>query len=187
MSKFRGPRWVALAVLVAVPVAVPMMASAAPPDVFHTHFLDVLEDVEVCGITVDVVSEGRFTDKVFLDNDGNFVRFQSTASGKNTLTAADGRAVVVRFANLVSEGAPIIDEEAGTITFVTSVKGLPEKIQTARGPVLLRDAGVIVFANTFDLDTGDLISSETLITKGPHPDAESDFVLFCEIISAELG
>ena len=40
--------------------------------------------------------------------------------------------------------------------------------------------------DTFDLDTGDLISSDVII-KGPHPEAESDFTLFCEVISEALA
>jgi hypothetical protein len=82
--------------------------------------------------------------------------------------------------------APIIDEAAGTITFVTTFKGLPEKIKTPHGGVLLRDAGVITFVETFDLNTGAFISSETIV-KGPHPEADSDFQLFCEVVSAALA
>ena len=79
-----------------------------------------------------------------------------------------------------------MDEQAGTITFLTSFKGLPEKIQTANGPVLLRDAGFVAFADTFDLETGDFISTEIVVNKGPHPEADSDFTLFCEVISEAL-
>ena len=79
-----------------------------------------------------------------------------------------------------------MDEEAGTITFTSTFKGLPEKIQTANGPVLLRDAGIITFMDTFDLDTGEFISSDVII-KGPHPEAESDFTLFCEVITEALA
>jgi hypothetical protein len=82
-------------------------------------------------------------------------------------------------------GTAVIDEQAGTITFVTSFVGLPEKIQTAQGAVLLRDAGVITFADTFDLETGEFLGSEVTI-KGPHPEADSDFVLFCEVITEAL-
>jgi hypothetical protein len=52
---------------------------------------------------------------------------------------------------------------------------------------LLRDAGVITFANTFDLDTGNFISGEITVNQGPHPEADSDFALFCEVISAALA
>lgn len=175
-----------LLALVAAVAVLPARALAGPPQIFHDRFSDTFEDVDVCGITVDIVSEGVFTDKLFFDSSGNFVRFMSTVSGKTTFTAADGRAVVVQFANQFVEGAPIIDEAAGTITFATTFKGLPEKIQTPGGPVLLRDAGVITFADTFDLATGAFISSETIV-KGPHPEADSDFLAFCEVFTEALG
>ena len=172
--------------LVVGAVALPARALAGAPEIFHGSFSDTFDDVDVCGITVDIRSEGVFTDKVFFDDSGNFVRFTSTVSGKTTYTAADGRAVVVQFANLFVDGTSIIDEAAGTITFFTTYKGLPEKIQTAGGSVLLRDAGLITFANTFDLVTGDFISSETIV-KGPHPEADSDFLAFCEVLTEALG
>ena len=80
-----------------------------------------------------------------------------------------------------------MDEDAGTITFSTTFKGLPEKIQTANGRVLSRDAGLITFADTFDLETGEFISSEIIFNKGPHPELDSDFTLFCEVISEALA
>ena len=175
-----------LIALVAGAAVLPARALAAAPEIFHGSFSDAFDDVDVCGLTVDVRSEGVFTDKVFLDKSGNVVRFMSTVSGKTTYTAADGRTVVVQFANLFVDGTPIIDEAAGTITFVTTYKGLPQKIQTAGGPVLLRDAGVITFADTFDLVTGDFISSETIV-RGPHPEADSDFLAFCEVFTEALG
>jgi hypothetical protein len=98
----------------------------------------------------------------------------------------NGKSVVVSSAGQVTGPAAIVDEEAGTITFLTSFKGLPEKIQTAQGRVLLRDAGIITFADTFDLETGEFISSEITVNKGPHPEADSDFTLFCEVISEAL-
>jgi hypothetical protein len=96
----------------------------------------------------------------------------------------NGKAVVLSSAGTV-RGTAVIDEQANTITFVTSYKGLPEKLQTANGPILLRDAGVITFADTFDLATGDFIGSEVTI-RGPHPEADSDFVLFCDVVTAAL-
>ena len=49
------------------------------------------------------------------------------------------------------------------------------------------DAGFVQFADTFDLATGDPISSEVVFIKGLHPDLESDFALFCEVITGALG
>jgi hypothetical protein len=175
-----------LVALVTTLAIIPGTALAASPEVFHDDFSDTFENVDVCGVNVDVVSEGVFTDKAFFDQDGNFVRFMSTISGTNTLTADNGKSVVVRFSNQFTDIDPIVDEAAGTITFVTTFIGLPEMIKTPHGPVLLREAGFISFAETRDLDTFDLISSEVIV-KGPHPDADSDFTLFCEVITAALA
>jgi hypothetical protein len=164
----------------------PSGALGAKPEIFHASFLDTEENVDVCGVTVDVVSKGVFTDKAFFDKAGNFVRFASTASVKTTYTAANGRSVIVQNAGEFSDVEPLVDEEAGTITLISTFKGLPEKIRTAHGPVLLRDAGLITFVDTYDLETLELISSE-LIIKGPHPEAESDFALFCEVFTEALA
>lgn len=172
--------------LVAMLAVFPATALGAKPEIFHTHFIDTDEDVDVCGVIVDVVSEGVFTDKAFFDKEGNFVRFMSTASATTTFTAANGNSVTIQNAGQFTDVAPLIDEEAGTITFFTTFKGLPEKIGTPQGPVLLRDAGVITFVGTFNLETGAFISSDVII-KGPHPEAESDFTLFCEVITEALA
>ena len=182
------PTWLRAVVvaLIAAFAILPAGALGAKPEIFHSNFLDRDEDVDVCGIIVDVVAKGVFTDKVFLDKEGNFVRFLSTASVKVTLTAENGKSVIIQNAGQFTDVAPLVDEEAGTITFTTTFKGLPEKIQTAHGPVLLRDAGIATFVDTFDLETNVLISSDVII-KGPHPELESDFTLFCEVISEALA
>jgi hypothetical protein len=169
-----------LAAIVTVFAVLPATASAAKPLQFHEHFTDSFSG-DICGIAVDIDIVG--TNNFFFYDDGTF---KNTGSFKSTFTNPEnGQSVVVSSAGQLTGPPPIIDEEAGTITFLTSYKGLPEKIQTGHGAVLLRDAGVITFADTFDLETGDLISSETII-KGPHPEAESDFTLFCEVITAAL-
>jgi len=52
---------------------------------------------------------------------------------------------------------------------------------------LLRDAGIITFADTFDLATGELISSEVTVVKGPHPELDSDFEAFCDVVTEALA
>jgi hypothetical protein len=154
---------------------------AKPIEQFHDHFTESFSDV-ICGIPVDVVIV--VTDNFFLYEDDSF---KDTASFRSTVTnPANGNSVRISSAGQNSGPPPIVDEEAGTITFLTSFKGRPEKIQTANGPVLTRDAGIITFADTFDLETGDPIASEILVTKGPHPEADSDFTLFCEVITEAL-
>jgi hypothetical protein len=36
------------------------------------------------------------------------------------------------------------------------------------------------------LNTGDFISEEVIL-KGPHPEADSDFELFCEVVTGALA
>jgi hypothetical protein len=172
-----------LVALVTAFVVFPAPALAAQPiEQFHEHFTESFSD-EVCGIAVDV--EIVVTNNFFLYADGTF---KATGSFQATFTNPEtGESVVVSSAGQVTGPPPVVDEEAGTITFMTSFIGLPEKIQTAQGAVLLRDAGVITFADTFDLETGEFISSEIIVNRGPHPEAESDFTLFCEVISGALA
>jgi hypothetical protein len=171
-----------LVALIAALGLLPGTALAAQPIAqFHDHFTDSFSD-EICGIPVDV--DLVVTDNFFLYADETF---KDTSSVRSTFTnPVNGKSVVVSSAGQIIGPPPVVDEEAGTITFFTSFKGLPEKIQTAQGALLLRDAGIITFADTFDLETGEFISSETIV-KGPHPEADSDFTLFCEVISTALG
>ena len=159
-----------LIALVAGLVVLPARAFAASPEIFHGTFSDAFDDVDVCGVIVDIHSEGVFTDQVTFDKAGVISSAsKSTVSVKTTFTAANGKQVIVeQAANQFTDVAPIIDEAAGTITFVTTFKGLPEKIKTPHGGrVLLRDAGVISFVDTFDLNTGDLHLWSNTIVKGP--------------------
>jgi hypothetical protein len=169
--------------LIGMFVVLPGTASAAKPVTqFHDHFTDSFSD-EICGIAVDV--DLVETDNFFLYEDGTV---KVTSSARVTFTNPEnGNSVVVSQAGQFAGPPPIIDEQAGTITLPSSFKGLPEKIQTAQGRVLLRDAGVITFADTFDLETGEFISSETIVSHGPHPEADSDFTLFCEVITGALA
>jgi hypothetical protein len=179
----RRPAFIGLLVALITAFAVlPGTAFAAKPIAqFHDHFTESFSD-EICGIPVDV--DIVATDNFFLYADDSF---KATSSFQGTFTNPEnGQSVVISSAGQVTGPAPIVDEEAGTITFLVSFIGLPEKIQTAHGSVLLRDAGVITFADTFDLETGEFISSEVTI-RGPHPEAESDFTLFCEVITEALG
>jgi hypothetical protein len=186
MGQLRFVRALLVAVVIALAV-LPAGALGAKPERFHEVVVESFEDEELCGITVDVDVMGVFTDQLFFDQEGNILRFMSTSSFRATFTDAEGDSVTIQNAGQFQEVEPIIDEEAGTITFVITFKGLAEKIRTAQGPVLLRDAGVITFADTFDLETGDFISSEVLVNKGPHPEADSDFTLFCEVITEALA
>ena len=167
------------AALAALVVATSALA-AKPVERFHNNFTDTFSDV-VCGIPVDGVAVGVDTFVLFADDS-----FRDTSSVRVTLTnPANGKSVQISSAGQIT-GTAVVDEAAGTVTFVTTFKGLPEKIKTPNGGVLLRDAGIAVFTEVFDLETGDVISSDVSI-KGPHPDLESDFALFCQVVIPALS
>jgi hypothetical protein len=68
----------------------------------------------------------------------------------------------------------------------SSVKGLPELWKLEHGRRLIRDAGYVVIRSL--LDGEEFIEQvEVLINKGPHPDLDSDFELFCETLVPALG
>ncbi len=166
----------ALIVAIAVPGAT---LAAGPVAAFHDHFTDSFPS-DICGIPVQV--DIVVSDNFFEYADGSF---KDAASNMSTFTNPyNGKSVVVSSAGTVT-GTAIIDVQANTITFVTTYKGLPEKIQTARGRVLSRDAGIISFRDTFDLTTGDFLGTEVTIN-GPHPEADADFALFCNVVAGAL-
>ena len=167
-----------------IALALPGTALAAPPKIveqFHDHFTFVVDPNEICG--VEGVSQIVITDNFTLYEDDTF---SDKASYRETFTADDGRSVVISNAGLVRGDNPVVDEEAGTISFTTTYIGLPEKIRSARGAVQTRDAGRISITSTFDLETGEFLGNE-ITQNGPHPEADADFELFCDAFLAALA
>lgn len=98
--------------LVTMLAVLPASALGAKPDRSHDHFVDTAENVDVCGVNVDIVAKGVFTDLTFLDKEGNFLQFKGLSSGRVTFTADDGRAVIQHFAGALIE-EEIVDEALG--------------------------------------------------------------------------
>ena len=166
----------ALIVALALPGAT---LAAKPIFAFHDHFTDSFPG-DVCGIPVQI-------DIVVTDNFSAFADGSTRDAGSSMVTYTNpdnGKAVVVSSAGTLT-GSYTIDEQANTITFVTTYKGLPEKIQTAHGRVLTLDAGIISFRDTFDLTTGDFLGTEVIV-RGPHPEADANFALFCDVVTGAL-
>jgi hypothetical protein len=172
--------------LVALLALLPASALGGAPERNHQRVVEEFENVDVCGVNVDIVTTVVFTELLFFDKEGNPIRFMAPASGRTIYTADDGRQVVQHFANVFLE-EEIVDEQAGTLTLLFTFKGLPSQLKSAHGGVVLRDVGVITFALTLDLETGEELSFETILIKGPHPEAESDFTIFCDAFLEALG
>ena len=188
MSRFTAalPRTLRRALTVAIigvcAVAPATALAAQPMESYHDHFTDTFSD-QLCGVGVDV--QLTVTDNFSVFDDWSV---KGTGSTRGVVTnPLNGASIVISTAGQFRDAAPTIDEAAGTITFHPTARGLPEKIQTAHGSVLLRDAGVISFADTFDLETGEWLSSQTIVDNGPHPEADSDFTKFCDVVAGALA
>jgi hypothetical protein len=173
-----------LAGALALTIAASGSASAAAPIVNeHSMFTDTFPD-QLCGIqgtsTISVVDNFKlYADNTFLD----------TTNFRQVFTADNGKSVLIFSADQTSGPAEPVQNADGTITFITTFKGLPEKLSVPGGPTLSRDAGVVTLATTFlPLPNGDLqfVSQTASGEHGPHPDLASDFELFCNVLIPAL-
>lgn len=156
-------------------------ALAGPPTVIHDR-IDGAEfsEVDFCGAGLTVDHNFDAVQNIHLDGEG----FRATGHFRDVITNPDnGQSVVVSAAGQV-EGTLLSGDPGGVHTFLVTFRGLPEKVQTVGGEVLTRDAGVIAFADTFD--GHNFIGSEVVINKGPHPEADADFALFCTTVVRAL-
>jgi hypothetical protein len=171
------------AVLMLMTLAAAPAAHAADPQV--NHFRDVGTDVDpdFCGTgqQIDIAFDVLITEWLA----PNQADFRNTVSGKVTFTnPLTGDTVINHFAGQFLDETISGDPEGLHVHEFTNI-GLPELFKTPHGGVLTRDAGYIVFQVTFDGD--EFISSEIVVNNGPHPQADSDFELFCEIMPEALG
>ena len=149
---------VAFAMLAALPLA---SATAAPPT-FHDRCRETVPGVNICGVigTVDVT-----VNQVGWVSDTSF---KVTGQSNVIFTADDGRTASLKTGGQVT--GSVTENADGTLTFVTTFKGLPEQISShGKGGVELRDAGIITFITTIDPSTGDVLSREI----GRHQGAAS--------------
>ena len=151
-----------------------------------THFLDT-HPSNVCGFSGTSAVHGTL---VFRDT-GNGTSFTSeTFFG--VFTADNGKSTTLSFAGPIKQMSLVIDEQAGTVTIVTTTGGLYERLSITHGPTLSRDAGIFtqvdVFKYTGDPNNpiGDFISQTLTDLHGPHPDLLSGFSVFCDVIGPYL-
>jgi hypothetical protein len=163
-------------------LAGPSAALGANPDINHFTDSGTDTDTDFCGTgkTVNIAFDVRGTE--FFDP--KQADFKVTVRGTVLFTnPLNGNTVIQHFANL-SLDTTVSGDPEGLHTHEFTTIGLPELFRMEHGGVLTRDAGYIVFRDTFDGD--EFISSEIVINRGPHPQADSDFELFCEIMTTAL-
>jgi hypothetical protein len=138
----------------------------------------------VCGFSGTLATHGT---SVFRDTGKGTFFMSGTFFG--VFTADNGRSSTVSFAGPEKQTSPaVIDEQAGTVTTVTTYGGLFEKLSITNGPTLIRDAGPATFVDVFEYTgdpnnpVGDFISETISELHGPHPDLLSGFGLFCDVL-----
>jgi hypothetical protein len=174
------------AVAVAVLAVVSTGALAANPSVDHFSDSGTFTIPDFCGTGVTVNGSFAFRQTEWQTPNQKGIVYRNTSEGNNILTnPANGNQVIIRFAGPFLANVLSINPDGGD-TELDTFKGLPEQIKTPHGPVLTRDAGYIQFLRTFDGD-GNLLSSQIVIDKGPHPEVESDGAIFCDVTTSALG
>ena len=157
--------------------------AAAGKVVFHSHdnFTDMFPD-NICGIDGTSLVKGVDDSWVYPNNTikDNFTLDQVFTAN------ASGKSIRIHVAQQLTSQDQPIDNGDGTVTFIDTFKGLPEQLKINNGPLLSRDAGNVTFVRIFDATTGDFISQTVSSEKGPHPDLDSGFSVFCNVLVPAL-
>ncbi len=161
----------------AVVAAAPSLALGAKPE--HGHHSESFTDPNFCGTGAAV--EGFF-ESIFTASERDGV---TKVEHQGSVTFSYGDAfVIVSFAGQFTHTL-VATGEGGVETRRLISKGITAKIQLANGPVLARDAGIIVQLVT--IQNGNEINVQTVSTSGPHPVDASGGSLFCAVVPQALG
>ena len=159
-------------------------AQAANPDVNRRTEIGGFSDPDFCGTgqTVEVSFNIRVVEFLSPNQDVDVALIHQ---GTFTLTNPEtGASVQNRSAGRYSE-ALVSGDPAGIHTIEYTPHGLDEQLRLENGRVLSLDAGYQAWRDTFDGDQW--LFGEFVVRKGPHPDAASDFAIFCEVITTALA
>ena len=95
--------------------------------------------------------------------------------------------MLIFFAAQQVNAAPI-DNGDGTVTFVTTFKGLPEMVELPERPRPLTGTLASSASTTPSMRRPATSSGRrSRPSNGPHPDADSGFTLFCDVIVPALS
>jgi hypothetical protein len=149
---------------------------------FHGTFSDTFADT-LCGIDGTSVVSGMENVQVSADD-----TFKQEFRLNQTFTsAATGKSILFFVAQQFKSVGPPIDNGDGTITFVSTFKGLAQKVKLPNGRVLVRDAGFAQFNSTFDATTDEFLGETHTPVHGPHPILDSDGAAFCDAVIPALS
>lgn len=170
-------RRVAGALLATIALAVPATATAAP---LHEAIAGSYTVDDFCGTgkSVDVTFSGTQT----LSIEETVERF--TIEIKYWVTNPENGLVVREHGAGQSVLRFVPGEDGGEIVVVSS-RGILEQLKPVQGGLLTTDVGLLTLRHGFDAD-GEYIGTEVVV-RGPHPELDSDFTLYCETMTEALG
>jgi hypothetical protein len=161
--------------------ALPTGASAAAPQ--HVNFSGTILNVNLCGINTTLTFSGVDTFTPVFDSSGNLIAYKDLHQETDTFTAANGQTFTNHAAGQQTSTFTMNPDGTFTQTFVD--KGLQEQLKGSSGGVVTADVGIITFVNQFD-SSGNFLSQTVTVVAGPHPEANSNFTLFCQVVTAAL-
>jgi hypothetical protein len=169
-------------------------AAAGLVDRSHQHVVLTVPNDEVCGVPVTTTIDLIANDQERLASSGVFPLLKTTGRGTFTFTnPATGKSVSQFRAGVTNKDLTVVDNGDGTLTYRTAVTGVPERIRLSDGTIVTMDVGRVVFVSVIDYngtptDLSDdvQISASVESVSGPHPELESDFSLFCEVVVPAL-
>jgi len=171
--------------------------AGAEPQSFKNSFDAEFDDV-VCKIPVHVTITGfeivHIQESVIPDtgpeSDAFWIAvFQHHAVFK--FTNADGVTITSTYHETVQEDS-MVDNGDGTWTYTYAINGMARVLRTGHGQ-LYKDVGritiqdVIYLGDLSTIEDNEMVSSQILGIQGPHPGADSDFELFCEVFTEIMG
>ncbi len=159
-------------------------AVAADPDVNHFTITESFTDGDFCG-TGQAVETSVFVRVTEFLAPNQPVDYRNVTEGNVVFTNPQNGATVIRHFAGPQSDTIISGDPEGVSTHEISVFGLVQLLRTANGGVLMRNAGYLVLHEVFNDD--ELVSTEIVVDKGPHPNAESGFALFCDLTTDALG
>ena len=151
----------------------------------HEKFVvdETFED-NLCGI--EVVTRLQVKGNVLIFED----RIKDVSQIRLTWTNADGDWLE----NFIAGPAFIEEQLDGDIlTFTFRLAGIQERLRSSAGLTAAFDRGQITFRDVIDLNDLEnpeddvFLSSEIISQAGPHPEADSGFTLFCDVVQDVLG
>ena len=176
-----------LPLLLATMLILATVSSAFAARPFHDKFKidETITGDSLCGIGVTTHLEINANSLAFAD--GHFVDMSLI---RITWTNADGDWLT----NFAAGQVNITESLDGDILTITEVhRGVHERLRSADGTTTAFDRGQITFVIVIDLN--DLenpeddveLSFDIVKQAGPHPEADADFNLFCEVVTEVLG